>query len=390
MTSTARGKCIYCKRTFDDTRGQGDHFFPAAMGEFANLVRFRGVCVPCNNGFSPADEQLCRCGPESFMLRVSDPPRRGRDENTAWVAAHGAPPPRLYTERAGAKLIAKPIGRDPRLTQTPDQIVIEDQNGQQHQIPVSHQVNGTTVYLNAAAVRRKMNELGITGQINVRASASEENWERVLGLINELWPTAKVEDLPRTEAGLHVGSGPITFTVTDLYFRGLARMAFHYYLCYNARGLQGSEPQFHAIRRFIKDGGEPEPFFTSPERSPVYFGTPFGDLPDGGAITPGSWFHLLAFDDSHESIVVMLHLFLGPGWANQPHYVEIGPSPATSGGGTRAHMLSWTPGATSPGSIKEVQVTQGTAPDRIVGTLLAGTNAADTLYTLYKDAGWRT
>lgn len=375
--------CIYCQKALDAVRGQGDHFFPAAMGEFANLARFRGVCVPCNNGFSPADEQLCRCGPESLMLRISDPPRRGRDESAAWVAAHGAPPPRLYTQRAGAKLIAKPLGRDPRLTQTPDQIVIEDQQGQQHQIPVSHQTNGETHYLNAAAVRRKMRDLGITGQINVRASASEENWERVLGLIKELWPTGKVEDLPRTEAGLHVSRGPITCYATDLYFRGLARMAFHYYLCYHGRGLQGSEPQFDAIRRFIKDGGEPEPFFASPQRSPVYFGTPFGDLPDGGAITPASWFHLLAFDDSRASIMVLLQLFLGPGYANPPYYVEIGKSEGSLGT-SRAHMLSWLPGSTSPGAVKDVQIFRGFQPDRVVGPLLDGLNAADTLYTWYR------
>lgn len=42
-------QCIYCGSAFDPAAGDGDHIFPAALGEFLGFDVFRGACTPCNN-----------------------------------------------------------------------------------------------------------------------------------------------------------------------------------------------------------------------------------------------------------------------------------------------------------------------------------------------------
>jgi hypothetical protein len=132
----------------------------------------------------------------------------------------------------------------------------------------------------------------------------------------------RLDELPPTEAGMHRAQGRIIFTVNDHYFRALVKIAFHYYLTRTRRGMRGDEPAFMVLRRFIIDGGHHENFF---HRSRTTFAVPFGELPNGGAVTPSQWCHILAADETCEVVVVYVHLFVGPGCVSHPHYVTLGP-----------------------------------------------------------------
>lgn len=349
---SSKAACIYCSEIFDPAKGEGDHVFPASLGEFNGLKRFRGACLACNGRFGQAEEQLLRCGPEAFMLRVAAPPRRRASNGNAWPGAHGAPPPSHFTMRHGVKLKAVPLGRDPRVTQTEDQIVVIEANGNQHQIPVNTQMN-------AQAVRQKIKNLSINDRITLHINISEPSWLWFESIRAELWPDNEMRMLPQTQAGMHLVPGLTCFKAKDHYFRALAKMAFHYYLCYGERGCRGNEATFAPLREFLTKGGDSKTFFKSPRTSSVYFGSPFGDLLDGDRVTPTSWFHLLAFDDTGSSIVVFLQLFLGPGYANPPYYVELGPtSSAGIMGAARAHMLSWLPDESKTGLTMEVPISR--------------------------------
>jgi hypothetical protein len=371
-------RCIYRGCRFDPTVGEGDHTVPAALGEFANLPRFRGVCPGCNNDIGKSEAQLLRCGPEAYMARIAKPPqRRGRD-GKAWPGAMGAPPPGMFAERHGARLIVQPMKGDPLNREMVDCIDVIDQHGKHHPIPIF-------AGMSAETIRAKIEELGIEGRITVHFSVSEADGAWFDKVADELWPGADRTEFPMTEVGCYPGWGLVSFTVNDHYFRALAKMAFHYYLCHNGSGLRGDEPEFAGLRRFILEGGEPESFLTTPRESPVYFGVPFGDVVGGGVVSSARWCHLFAADDTQGTIVVYLQLFIGPGFANPPHYIALGRTPAAlRAPGAWAHMLTWEPGSKTKGVVEPKGIVLGGRPETIVGPGLDTSDAANALFTAYR------
>jgi hypothetical protein len=71
MTETAN--CIYCGKTFDPSKGQGDHVIPAAWGEFRNDIRFRGLCQKCNQKIGKTEQHMLQCGPERIFREMVVP-----------------------------------------------------------------------------------------------------------------------------------------------------------------------------------------------------------------------------------------------------------------------------------------------------------------------------
>lgn len=376
-----RQACIYCGCQFDPSVGDGDHVFPAALGEFANLRRFRGACPGCNNDIGKSEAQLLRCGPEAYMARIASPPQRRGREDKAWQGAMGAPPPGMFTERHGARLIVRPMKGDPLNQEMVDCIDVIDQQGNHHPIPIF-------VGMSPETIREKIKALRIDGKVSVHFSVSADNGAWFDKVADELWPGAERTEFPMTEVGCYPGWGLVSFTVNDHYFRALAKMAFHYYLCYNGPGVRGDEPEFANLRRFILEGGEPEQFLTTPRESPVYYGVPFGDVVGGGVVSSAHWCHLLAADDTQGTIVVYLQLFIGPGYANPPHYFALGRAPAgLRTPGAWAHMLTWEPGSTAKGIVEPKGIVLGGRPESIVGPGFDTSDAANPLYTAYRTPG---
>jgi hypothetical protein len=381
MSRLESARCIYCGSPFDNARGEGDHVVPAALGEFANLRRFRGMCLGCNNDIGKSEAQLLRCGPEAFMARVAIPPQRRGGEGKAWSGAMGAPPPEMFTHRHGAKLIVRPIMGDPLNRELVDCIDVIDQHGNHHPIQIFKGMS-------AVSIRQRIKALRIDGRFNVHFSVSAENGAWFDGIADELWPDADRTEFPMTDVGCSPGWGSVAFSMHDHYFRALAKMAFHWYLCYNKSGVRGDEPEFAALRQFILDGGDPAPFFPAPHESPVYFGVPFGEDLGGGVVSSSQWCHLLAADDTQNWIIVCLHMFIGPGYVNPPHYIALGQTPTTlRAPGAQAQMLTWQPGSTAKGSVKRMHVIQGGPPEAVVGPRFDTSDAANPLYAVYRTAG---
>jgi hypothetical protein len=61
-----------------------------------------------------------------------------------------------------------------------------------------------------------------------------------------------------------VPGGAAKTEIGEKYFRALAKIGFHYLLATN-RSLVGLEPEFSAVRKFIRHGGSPDPFFKEEE-----------------------------------------------------------------------------------------------------------------------------
>lgn len=325
--------CIYCREQFDETAGKGDHFPPAAFGEFADLRRFRGACPKCNNQFGTSDAQL-RCGPFGHLAGISQPHARRRGAGNAVKGAAGAPPPHTWVIRDGIRMESVQHGSNPQHRSVPDHLeVVAD--GIAHTIRIFPGQEARHVEERIAAL-----ELQHWTKTRVKAQGDRLLWLK--DLLLSLFPNAVWEDRETTPPGQHLREGTTHFAVTDHYFRALARIAFHYFLCYNPWGLQGDEKEFSSIRRFIQRGGDCRPFFTRTIDDLVGFGIPFREtIPDYNHRT-GTWHHHLMAYPVSGCWVVVANFFRLEGDALRPDYVNLGPvADCRSPDCTFGHLLSW-------------------------------------------------
>lgn len=342
--SIALEKCIYCPATFDPSTGEGDHIFPAALGEFANFPSFRRVCPECNQRIGRIEEELIRCSPEAYLARISDPPRRRRRDNVGWSRTKGTQAVASFLEQHGAQLKTRPVTRDPRNVEVADQLIIQDKEGNSYHIEL---FPGMT----ASAVRRKLNSLQVKDVATIQYCVAEEHLSQLTSIMEELWPNSKTTEFPATEIGVHRVTGMLRFSPTDRYARALAKMSFHYYLQYNYFGVRGDEPEFADLRSFILDGGDIDHFVRGNDETPPIVPHSFGTRRDGMVACPPHWMHILAADDSGVSIRTCLNLFLGPGYVPKAHSIVLGKRPAsTLCTGAWAHALTWEPGSESKGT----------------------------------------
>lgn len=94
------------------------------------------------------------------------------------------------------------------------------------------------------------------------------------------------------------------------YFRAIAKIAFHYFLLHSGL-FDGSEPEFEALRRFIRYGEGNEKDFVVEEGAPTIYDPSRQDAPP-------FWGHILLMDMVPDGIAVWLQLFVGhayrPNW----------------------------------------------------------------------------
>jgi hypothetical protein len=228
----------------------------------------------------------------------------------------GAPPPTTVVELGASSPILVHVDRDdPKNVRSVDQLVVQV-NGQDCFIPL---FSG----MRPEQLKKRLDELGVSNLVGSRLDCDDKNWSEFNSLVCDTDPSCRIQPTGSTDAGIHPVRGRTTVTVNKHYFRALAKIAFHYYLVHNRRGLLGDEPEFAPIRDFIMEGiGEHSTFFKNSGR---HFCLPFGPTPDGGLRCPSIWSHLLVVDESAEVVVVYLHLFLGPGVHRPGAYVTLGP-----------------------------------------------------------------
>ena len=310
-------QCIYCSAWFDPAKGEGDHIIPSALGEFRNDLRFRGVCPNCNNLIGRSEQQIMQCSFEGIMRDVVGPAIcstriRGRSRVKSCM---GVPTPEFGIEHEDHYERVRSLPGDPNTVLPFNQAVIKDEDGEDHSFEL---FDGMT----AQQLKDRIGSAGIEPIKGVwwHCNASDEEW--VLSLLQEAFPGKRLGPSSETPQGTRIAKGRITIRVNENYFRAIAKIAFHYYLTNTRRGIRGDAPTFDAIRAFIRDGvGKSDDFF---DVSAVKFLTPFGKLPTGGIITSRVWCHILAADESDETVVVYVHMFVGPHTIGKPYHILLG------------------------------------------------------------------
>lgn len=238
---TAANECLYCLALPKSI----EHPLPAAFGEFENapLLHDR-ICRECNRRLGQLDEQLARSGPEGFLRQfygIKGRPPKGEPVN-----------PFLRGSAGGRRLVMKSydqnLGMDVLLAiekgvprQLPQIIFIKD--GQAHHLPL----NKTTT---PDQLHDSYNKLGITQPEDVHFVCDKEEMAWVGPLLHATWPET-THDLKGETATTYNGA-TVDITLTNRYFRAVAKIAFHYFLT-QFQQFTGHEPMFADIRAYILD-----------------------------------------------------------------------------------------------------------------------------------------
>lgn len=348
------GKCIYCGTAVDLQRGQGDHVVPAALGRFEGEFVFRRICRDCNTRIGKCEEQILRCAPEAYVRRMVQPNVKRNKRGTGWAGANGMPSPKFMLDHGDHHELVDGSSDDPRNVFSIDQLVIMDDTKGEHHIRLFPEMT-------AQQLQAKIASLGLTPSGKSFLHADDAAWSKYVALLSEIWPGSQgVEKTESREAGMHRVQGTTMFTFHADYWRALAKIGFHYYLSTNRRGMRGDEPEFANIRRFIMEGGDRDSFFTNPA---TQFVMPFRELPDRTAILPSVWTHILAAEESHNSAVAMVSLFMGPERLAPTYHLNLGrfrsPIVVPGARSTHAYVYEGKPSqGTFAGRVETVSITQ--------------------------------
>lgn len=307
--------CIYCGVGFNPSAGEGDHVLPRGFGDFKGSLIFRGACTTCNSMMSPLEEELLRTAPEAVYRRFAGAITSRRGEHAGWQGASGLPAPRfvILHEDHEELIDADPVVAGEGTPVDHLSVILKDDRKFHIELFPT---------MTVAALRRRFTRLGFDEDDIVRSywHADEEYAEFYRVLLQELWPQRKHGDLPSTPKGTHRVRVRIECRFTERYYRAIAKIAFHYFLAQSKCGFTGLERCFAPIREFLTVGGDREQFFDSlvPD-----IRMPCGVLPDGSAVLPVRWMHMLCCFESALSVVVGVYTLFGPERPPSPHFVTL-------------------------------------------------------------------
>jgi len=307
--------CIYCRKVFDPRIGAGDHVLPRGFGNFDEPIIFRGACSDCNNSLSPLEEELLRTAPEAVLRRLAGVATNRRGKRVGWQAASGVPAPRFVIKHTDHDEL---IDADPSVgghSYPVDQLVVVLKDGRNIHIRLFPNMSPD-------AIRSRLEQQEITDEdiAGCYWHADEADADRYAELLKELWPEHHHEERPVTQAGVHRVPVRIECHFTVRYYQAIAKIAFHYFLANSRCKFTGHEMCLEPIRSFIMEGGEHEPFF---ENQKPKIKMPVGELPDGTALLPARWMHMLCCIESLHSVVVGVYTLFGPERPPSPHFVTV-------------------------------------------------------------------
>lgn len=347
---------------------------PAAMGTFKNFPVLRSVCVPCNNNMSRLDEVILRCGPESYLLKVTTPPRRNRRGGTSSAGASGLAPPQHIIHVDGIPLVCHLMDAKARSVEIPNQLVVWNDDGDPEHVVLYRGMQHLSLLK-----KIQQHSTSLTPKIYKYASEEDGGW--IDELLLEIWPGARIDDRLIHEPGLYPNiPGRMECVLNSDYMRAYAKIAFHYFLVCNPQ-YSGHEQGFDAIKTFITTGGQHSTFFRSSRTSPVYFGIPYGKCDEDNVASGEQWRHVLAHDNITRHCVVLVQLFVGPGCAGDQYYLVLNTSDIDIQADrvSRMHEFVWEQGTPSSGRVSESEFDVDSSCELLVSPQYSGYR----LYTSY-------
>jgi hypothetical protein len=310
--------CIYCGASADSK----EDWLPRGFGRIKNITLLKDrLCRACNTGLGrQVDVELLRTGPTGLLKAVLK--IEGR---------HGTPPPdpflyRVMGPEAASMMMMQPESVDHQVLGS---FYVAD-DGRAYVTPlrqlVFRKTDGSLVCVqfpsgyDAILLKRLIGERGLTDatlvEMWLEKHESHED-ESILKLVREaVGPFKEVE--------VFGGQGSIgprqnvlsSANISVAYIRGIAKVAFHYYL-WTSEIHTGSELLFQPIRRFIQYGeGDWRNFV-------MLMAPPFiGELAQGYA--PEHFSHFFMASKEHGYVISRVQFFVGPDHVTPPALVLLG------------------------------------------------------------------
>jgi hypothetical protein len=318
--------CIYCLVTADSL----EHPLPAAFGEFENAPQLVDhICRRCNNErLGVLDEQLTRCGPEAFIRRFYGVQGRVMHDPVNSFYRGSAKGQRLEAKVFDPKLGFEVLLEcDNGVWRQLCQLVFIEQSGKKtHHLPIR---KGT----NPEQLRAAFDKLGVCppSDNSVLVDPEEQVW--VQPLLKAVWPTISFSDTGTPASSNYPDGGAVKFTLTNRYFRAVAKIGFHYFLTQFPE-LSGHEPAFSDIRQFILDeatGVDRANEFVGERPQPL-----IGEMLGGGR--PAGWVgHALCADISDGECRAHVQLFICEDFQPSIYTVRLGRNVALQGSTAFGH-----------------------------------------------------
>jgi hypothetical protein len=235
--------CIYCPAPANSL----EHPLPAAFGEFkyAPYLRDR-ICRRCNNqSLGVLDEQLTRSGPEALLRRFYGIQGRATHD-TVNIFQRGSAGGHRVDLRGMDKALGYEVALEIENGQARQmcQIIFFEKSGKAHHLPIRK--SSTPEELRAAYA--KLGVVQPCEDMRIFYGPDEKDW--VEALIHQAWPSVTFGEGKLGSTSYQGAVG--TVTLTNRYFRAVAKIGFHYFLTQFPE-YTGHEQIFSGIRQFILD-----------------------------------------------------------------------------------------------------------------------------------------
>ena len=323
-------RCIYCGR---EGKQSGEHYLPRCLGNFHGYEQLKDrICEPCNNSFSLLDEQFCRSGPEAFFRERFNVGgyKHHRRRSPFQMGSAGAEPLRLKGS-AGGEEVTLYYHRPTAIARRMRQIIFTTDIGEVA-IPVTDDMT-EPAHLDARLLRAGVKTL--SGP--VQAVCAPDEWGWILHLLSG-YKDAMIGEPELTEnpegvlVDVHADISP-----THLYFRGLAKIGFHYFLKHMTE-FHGSEDCFAGIRHFITEGSAEEVDLYTHGRVNHILIDDVQARP-----SPAGYHHHLEAEADCRRLLSRLQFFIGPGFTLPVYTIFLGRSPLlVEYTRRRAHTFTYT------------------------------------------------
>ncbi|MGK2860242.1 MAG: hypothetical protein ACSLFQ_23850 [Thermoanaerobaculia bacterium] len=223
-----------------------------------------------------------------------------------------------HDEKLGLEILLEQAGG---VTLAARQLILV-KNGRPHHIPIRE---GTT----PEQLREAIERLGVSTPESGQIVCSQEDRDWVLALLQSVWPSANLVQAGET-SGVY-GGATVGVTLTDRYFRAVAKIGFHYFLT-QFPSYSGHESGFAELKGYILDEQGPV------ECANVFIGK--RQLPLMGAFVaqgarPKGWkAHVLCAEVKDSACLAHVQLFLSEDWPAPTYTIRLGVAPRAANQGT--------------------------------------------------------
>jgi hypothetical protein len=156
----------------------------------------------------------------------------------------------------------------------------------------------------------------------VHLYADMEEIEPIGRMLQQVWPKFQLGDALAPRGAVTYRNVTVEFTVTERYFRGLAKIGFHYFLSQISR-YTGAEDIFKSIREFIMTDGPLDRIDNFVLR---YNGQLLPELQVG--LKPSAWFHMTTAEVDENNLSSRIQLFMGPEYLAPIWRIQLAKNPS--------------------------------------------------------------